>query len=350
MTAITMTDAMISYRMSKVGSINSATRSKCVEIIKAAAKAGHDIWFVWGAGGGEHTAPPGLSLDLMVKNSTAGDWVRNYIWANRARLRLRHVIWEQHITSTVVSPGVRRAMADRGSTTNNHMDHNHVMFLDGAAYVPPNGSSTPSAPTKPETGDPTLERGDTGPRVLLLQKGLKASFPSYAGNLALDSSFGPDLQRVVMEFQRRTGLTTDGKVGPATRAALAKVGIVIPASDSDVSKTPAPAPAPKPTLPAGSLLSEDGKNGLGTRKAIQRMLGQPDDGSWGPATRRAIQRWAGVAQDGNLGPASRRAVQKRVGVKQTGVWDWDQSTKADPTTKALQAFYNRAVRARGKAY
>lgn len=145
MTAITMTQSMIDYRLSKLGKVNPATKSKAIEIIKAAAKAGHDIWFVWGAGGGEHSAPPGLALDLMVRNEAAGDWVRNYIWANRARLRLRHVIWEQHITSTVTSPGVRRKMADRGNTTANHYDHNHVLFLEGA-YVAPTGAKPPAAP------------------------------------------------------------------------------------------------------------------------------------------------------------------------------------------------------------
>lgn len=219
MTAITMTQSMIDYRLSKLGNVNPATKSKAIEIIKAAAKAGHDIWFVWGAGGGEHSAPPGLALDLMVRNEAAGDWVRNYIWANRARLRLRHVIWEQHITSTVTSPGVRRKMADRGNTTANHYDHNHVRFLEGA-YVAPTGAKTPApVPTK-DSNDLTLERGDTGRRVTELQAHLKRVFPKYAGSLKVDGSFGPATQRVVMEFQVRNGLEVDGKVGPATRAAL----------------------------------------------------------------------------------------------------------------------------------
>lgn len=124
------------YLLSKVGGVTASTRSKAVEIITAAHKAGHPVRFVWGkSGSGEHAT--GNALDIMVYSNAAGDWIRNYVWANRARLRLRHVIWEQHITSTVTQPGVRRKMADRGNTTENHYDHNHVFFLDAKTYVPP---------------------------------------------------------------------------------------------------------------------------------------------------------------------------------------------------------------------
>lgn len=134
--------ADLNYLLSKVGSISPATRFKAIEIIIAAEIAGHPVRFVWGkASSGEHGT--GNALDLMVYNEAAGDFIRDYIWAHRARLRVRHVIWEQHITSTVVQPGVRRLMGDRGSVTENHMDHNHVLFLDASAYVAPGTPSTP---------------------------------------------------------------------------------------------------------------------------------------------------------------------------------------------------------------
>ena len=118
-----------------------------------------------------------------------------------------------------------------------------------------------------------------------------------------------------------------------------------------VTPTPAPkpvvvpvvTPAPTPAKVTG-LIKEDGLNGPGTRKAIQRMLGVTADGSWGPTTRKAIQKWAGVKQDGSIGPATRTAVQRKLGIKATGVWAWDQSTRPDVTTKALQAYYNRTRR------
>lgn len=136
--------ADLNYLLSKVGAITLATHSKAIELINAAEKAGHQVRFVWGkASSGEHGT--GNALDLMIYNEAAGDFIRDYIWANRARLRVRHVIWEQHITSTVVQPGVRRLMGDRGSVTENHMDHNHVLFLDASAYVAPGTPSMPPA-------------------------------------------------------------------------------------------------------------------------------------------------------------------------------------------------------------
>ena len=64
------------HASSKLGAINPATRSKAKEIFDAAQKAGHDIWFMWGMGGGsEHGS--GNALDLMVRNEAGGDFVRN---------------------------------------------------------------------------------------------------------------------------------------------------------------------------------------------------------------------------------------------------------------------------------
>lgn len=124
---------------SRLGNVKPETRALAKEVYEAAKAAGHDIWFIWGMGTSEEHKT-GNALDLMVKNEAAGDWVRDYLWANRARLRVRHIIWEQHITSTVVQPGVRRKMADRGNSTANHYDHNHVWIFPGA-YQPPPASS-----------------------------------------------------------------------------------------------------------------------------------------------------------------------------------------------------------------
>lgn len=137
--------ADVNFLLSKIGAVSPSTKFKAIEIINAAERAGHKVRFVWGkSSSGEHGT--GNALDLMVYNEADGDWIRNYVWANRARLRLQHVIWWQHITSTVVQPGARRLMADRGSTTENHYDHNHILFLDASAYVAP-GIPAPPATT-----------------------------------------------------------------------------------------------------------------------------------------------------------------------------------------------------------
>lgn len=134
------------YVTRQLGRVTPATMDIARELFSEAKKAGHAPWHMWGMGGGkEHGS--GRALDLMVHNRADGDWIRDYLWKHRERLRLRHVIWAQHITSTLVQPGVRRRMADRGNSTENHYDHNHVWFNEGA-YRPPGTTAPAPAPTK----------------------------------------------------------------------------------------------------------------------------------------------------------------------------------------------------------
>lgn len=69
-----------------------------------------------------------------------------------------------------------------------------------------------------------LKRGSKGRRVRNLQAGLNRVFPSYS-KLGVDGIYGPATQKVVKEFQRRSGIAADGIVGRNTRKELAKYGI-----------------------------------------------------------------------------------------------------------------------------
>ena len=222
----------MSTNISQVGAIASATRSKMLELIEASAAAGHAPWHVWGAGGGEHSAPPGLALDLMVRSKADGDWLYGYIWRNRARLRLRHVIWWQTITSTVVSPGVRRPMADRGSVTQNHKDHLHLLFFAGDYQAPAGAAAKPPAAVPAPAGAPPkfpLPAGSYfGPKT-----GPASSVSGYHGHrkdlrrwqqrmrergwsITPDGYYGPETARVARQFQAEKRLGVDGLIGPAT--------------------------------------------------------------------------------------------------------------------------------------
>jgi peptidoglycan hydrolase-like protein with peptidoglycan-binding domain len=217
------------YVSSKLGNVKPETRSIAKELYDKAKAAGHEIWFMWGMGSDvEHGS--GLALDLMVHNEAAGDWVRNYIWANRSRLRLKHVIWEQHITSTVVSPGVRRLMGDRGNPTANHYDHVHAWFFAGS-YRAPSGSTAP----KPPASSPhaTIKEGTKDTALTRkLQEFFRRVFPGYRSSvsvkrnvvISVDGDFGPQTTAWVKEFQERTGLKKDGIVGPATWTKLRSFG------------------------------------------------------------------------------------------------------------------------------
>lgn len=77
-----------------------------------------------------------------------------------------------------------------------------------------------------------LRVGSRGDAVRRLQAGLNRVFPAYRHDLggkllAVDGIFGTATEAWVKEFQRRVGITADGLVGPATRAALARHGIEV---------------------------------------------------------------------------------------------------------------------------
>jgi len=57
-------------------------------------------------------------------------------------------------------------------------------------------------------------------RVLRLQHRLKYAYAAYAGHLVEDGDFGPLTDLAVREFQRRSGLVSDGIVGPSTASAM----------------------------------------------------------------------------------------------------------------------------------
>ena len=91
-----------------------------------------------------------------------------------------------------------------------------------APYTP-----APKPPAKkPAVKVRTLARGVKGSDVRQLQAEMNRVFPGYPGPLLdKDGSFGPATERQVKEFQRRTGLKVDGRVGPATRAKLKSNGV-----------------------------------------------------------------------------------------------------------------------------
>lgn len=205
---------------SRLGNIQPATRSIAKELYDAAAAAGHDIWFMWGIGASSEHAT-GRALDLMVRNKAAGDFLRDYVWRNRERLRLRHVIWWQAITSTVTQPGVIRKMSDRGNSTANHKDHPHVLFLPGAYQPPPEAKPSP----------PTF---NANPQVIKVQKALKVHADGKWGpktdGVALQMRTAsrakrgwpnrPDLSFHIRDVQEVINTKVDGDWGPNSQSAL----------------------------------------------------------------------------------------------------------------------------------
>ena len=66
--------------------------------------------------------------------------------------------------------------------------------------------------------------GDYDARIGQMAAFMRKTFPSYTSQAALGNYFGPNLERAIREFQKRTGLEQDGNVGPKTYAKLKSFG------------------------------------------------------------------------------------------------------------------------------
>lgn len=81
-----------------------------------------------------------------------------------------------------------------------------------------------------------LSLGSSGSEVTKVQYILK----SFNYSIDVDGKFGPQTEKAVIHFQKKSGLKADGIVGPVTMAALEKATRISP-------------PAPIPTSPTAGL-------------------------------------------------------------------------------------------------
>jgi hypothetical protein len=106
--------------------------------------------------------PAGRALDLMVSDVKRGTALAEYARANARRLGVEYVIWRQRIWSVARNGEGWRPMEDRGSPTQNHMDHVHVNFN---ATAPAGGGAVVDTPTptwKPNQKRLGAKPGDRG--------------------------------------------------------------------------------------------------------------------------------------------------------------------------------------------
>lgn len=85
--------------------------------------------------------PAGLALDFMIDDipngKATGDALAKYLQDHAADLGVKYIIWQQHIWSVERADEGWRAMADRGSPTQNHMDHVHLSLTgNGSSTIP----------------------------------------------------------------------------------------------------------------------------------------------------------------------------------------------------------------------
>lgn len=72
-------------------------------------------------GDGDHGA--GVAVDVMINSRAQGDAIAAWLQAHAGELNIKYLIWRQRYWP---AGGSWRMMADRGSPTQNHMDHVHI--------------------------------------------------------------------------------------------------------------------------------------------------------------------------------------------------------------------------------
>lgn len=156
--------------------------------------------------------------------------------------------------------------------------------------LPRTGGAVPA----PVPGDsyPTLRSGSSGAAVKDLQTRLKAA-GRYTD--AIDGKFGPNTLNAVKSFQRSVGLTVDGVVGPRTWGALVSRDLNGTTLRSGQESNQVKILQRSLNAFLGSGLSVDGKFGPATQAAVkkyQSSRGLAADGIVGPKTISAMKRGA----------------------------------------------------------
>lgn len=80
--------------------------------------------------------PAGLAADFMTSSKAQGDGLADYAKANAGKLGIDYIIWHQRIWSIARAGEGWRPMEDRGSATENHLDHVHINVKPGGSVSP----------------------------------------------------------------------------------------------------------------------------------------------------------------------------------------------------------------------
>lgn len=126
----------------------------------------------WRAGSDEQYDQAGhpsrLALDFMINDikdgSTVGDRLAAEAKAHAKDYGVKYIIFKQKIWNSERNDAGWRKMSDRGSPTQNHMDHVHISFQPTAGTNPPSGDPKPDTADSPKTGgNQCSAKGDKKP-------------------------------------------------------------------------------------------------------------------------------------------------------------------------------------------
>jgi len=188
--------------------------------------------------------------------------------------------------------------------------------LSTRQIVPPTTATTATTTTPTTTPTPavqaptaTLQSGDSGDQVVLLQKALAAL--GYSAGKA-DGTYGPGTKQAVTAFQSAHGLPAIGVFGPATLAALrTALQSTSGTTGTGTTTTATTAQAPTTALKPG----DSGSQVVLLQQALTSLgySAGSADGTYGPSTTAAVtafQTAKGLTADGVLGPQTLVALQQ----------------------------------------
>lgn len=159
-------------------------------------------------------------LELAIK-LTADIMQRNGI---KKAIAGKTLTWHSMYAATTCPGDYLRSMMEYAATEINKI------LSGGPAPAPAPAPAPTPTPTPTPSGDGFLPpkgywaSGDNDQRIAQEAAFLRKTFPAYTSAKALGPQYGPNLIKAVREFQRRTGLKSDGMTGPITYAKLQQYG------------------------------------------------------------------------------------------------------------------------------
>lgn len=157
-----------------------------------------------------------------------------YVWVSYPRIGKRFLHY--HLDSIAVKPNQKVTKGTligktgkTGKATGVHL-HLGVKDLKTGEYEDPEKLKYYPAEkiTKKDTDFLTekgyFSKGDKHPNIAKIAEFMYSTFPSYTKKSALGSYYGKNLIASISEFQKRTGLESDGVFGPKTLRKLKQYG------------------------------------------------------------------------------------------------------------------------------
>ncbi len=241
-----------------------------------------------------HEPSADLALDTFA-NRQQGDGIVQHAIEHWDFYGLLYTIWRQMINSQ--DGRGWRWMGDRGSDTDNHLDHVHDSFRGWGPAVPDANDTVPPGTRSCE--EQIWMQGDEGDCVIGIQDHLNR----YDAGLVVDGDYGPATRAAVTKFQNTHGLAADGVVGLKTWPILIS---------GEITTTPVAPPRPVPPTPYVPPLPRlmwKGMSGSDVRQVQERLKAQGAkitvDGDFGPQTRAKViihqAAWR-LDADGVVGP------------------------------------------------